>query len=126
MSHDEKKVAIAVHVLGWEPETRKMYAGEKNVKGWGYNTHLERGDRNRRFAQHPFNLPDPLTDPAALGEVKERFAGWHWNVDYDEDGYSVMIWGRGEDLRSYSATAPTEAEAFMIAALRASGMEVEV
>jgi hypothetical protein len=48
MSPEKINQAIG-EFCGWKPETRKMYAGENNVKGWGKNQHLDLGHRDREF-----------------------------------------------------------------------------
>jgi hypothetical protein len=54
---------IMQHVMGWVPETRKLYGGEVNVKGFGKNTHLSLGDPYRQFTLDPPAAYS--TDPAA-------------------------------------------------------------
>lgn len=66
---------IAKNVFGWKPETRKMYAGENNVKGFGLNQHLGRGDCERKFINdYLFPLDRYSTDPAAAMQVLEKCA----------------------------------------------------
>ncbi len=64
---------IAIHLFGWMPETRKMYGGEKNAKGFGLNQHLSLGSPDRNFLYEysfpPFNYS---TDPAASMQVLEK------------------------------------------------------
>lgn len=62
----DQYVALAVGIDGWKRETRRMYAGTKNVKGWGKNLHLHLGDNQRDFVpegcKHLLCKPEDLND----------------------------------------------------------------
>src|SRR5580700_8607024 len=68
MTSQEKNIAIA-EFCGWIPETRKMYGGEKNVKGWGKNQHLSLGDKDRAFTSYPEAFPNYVGSLDAMHEA---------------------------------------------------------
>lgn len=70
MTPEAQRIAIA-EACGWTRETRRMYAGARNVEGWGKNQHLELGDRDRDFTISPNAFPDYLNDLNAM-HVAER------------------------------------------------------
>jgi hypothetical protein len=78
---------IACNLFGWEPETRKMYAGSKNVAGYGRNKHLHPGHPERDFTPCTLMIPHYSTDPAAAMEVLKKCAEkWIVTVELGKDG----------------------------------------
>lgn len=75
------RVAVA-QALGWKREKRKMYAGSKNVEGWGLNQHLPEGSFGREFVVNASQLPDCFTD-AACREMRQTLD--------DEDGHKFVM-----------------------------------
>lgn len=112
MNEEQQRIAIA-EACGWKPEVRKMYAGEKNVKGWGKNAHLHPGDKDRVFAMSSHEFPDYLNDLNAMHQA-EKTLTFEQKRDYCE---WLCITGPWPSL----ATARNRAEAF----LRTLGMWTE-
>jgi hypothetical protein len=77
MTPEEKQIAIG-QICGWTPEVRKMYGGEKNVKGWGFNAHLDLGDRDRRFTTNPSSFTDYLNSLDAMAEARKSIPHDKW------------------------------------------------
>jgi hypothetical protein len=73
---DNLRVRFA-KALGWKDETRKRYACTNNVVGWGYNTHLSQGDRDRKFVCLEYLLPDP-TDANTVREALMGLTEVQW------------------------------------------------
>jgi hypothetical protein len=48
-----------------------MYAGIENVHGWGFNTHLPLGDKDRDFIIHANAFPNYLTDLNAMHSAEK-------------------------------------------------------
>lgn len=70
LSDEELRVKCA-ELCGWKPETRKMYAGEANVNGWGLNKHLSLGHRDRKFTTSPTSFPNYPADLNAMHEAEK-------------------------------------------------------
>lgn len=72
---DLERLRVKVAELcGWRPERRKLYAGVKNVHGWGKNTHLRLGDKDRFFTMTPRLFPDFCNDLNACSEFEKMLS----------------------------------------------------
>jgi hypothetical protein len=99
MSPDAQRIAIA-EACGWKPEIRKMYGGEKNVKGWGFNTHLGLGDKDRAFTQFPQTFPDYLADLNAIipaitklpASERDTYQNWLSRIVEREHRMATITW----------------------------------
>lgn len=115
MTDDELRIKVA-ELCGWSRETRKMYGGEKNVKGWGTNRHLGLGDRERDFTTSPYRFPDYCNDLNAMHEA-EKSRGWHTDPENTEaDRYFknlLDVCCEYPGTPTYCATARQRALAFI-------------
>ena len=70
--------------------------------------------------------PGYTTSPAACARVKERFAGWDCSKRniFTDQPFDAMVVNYDKDIVGHG-TGATEYEAFALAALRASGVEIE-
>lgn len=110
---------FAVEVIGWSPETRKRYAGQANVRGWGLNRHLDCGDKDRGFVTAPSQFPQVVSDAnAVLPWLEGRLEWLKFERCYDErPAYWLATFPRHGD-RVHTAT-PTFARAAVVALIRA-------
>lgn len=79
MTDIQKRIRIS-EILGWKKETRQMYAGVKNVKGWGFNTHLGPGHKDRSFVE-AWQLSDYANDLKAALSLCDFMADKGWNCE---------------------------------------------
>jgi len=116
MKPEAQRIAIA-EASGWTPEVRRMYAGVKNVHGWGKNLHLSLGDSNRLFATIAAEFPDYLSDLNAMHEAESTLEGdraFAYYAILAEVTGSRAFSLRPQQLRAVAhATAAQRAEAFL-------------
>lgn len=109
LSPEELRVECALS-LGWKPEVRKMYAGTKNVKGWGFNTHLSLGSPDREFNSYWQEFPkweeDANTALTLAHALVEK--GWsHSHVCYGgETDFEFFHFGTARPRFRATATGP--------------------
>lgn len=133
MTHEKMRVIIAEH-CGWKREVRKRYAGQMNVKGWGFNTHLPTGHRERQFATSPYEFPDFSNDLNAMAQARKsltpeqqiKYAFWLFHRDtfstkesrwWEPDSqptFDTWLEEKSENaFKTYDATALEHATAFI-------------
>lgn len=107
LDHWEQAAAVAVHVMGWRKD-------ESSECFWVHE--------DGSIADY---IPEwfPQSDSAACAEVEEKFPSFDILRRY-EFGYEVTIYPTQDDKHSVEASAENKREAFCVAALRASGIEV--
>lgn len=115
MTTKEQIIAVA-EWQGWKPETRKMYAGQKNVKGWGFNTHLSMGHRDRQFVTRSDQFPDWANDLHAIMDVVAVLTDQqhpdYINAMCDELGFDgLRLWDDSHAFFAINASAPQRLEA---------------
>ncbi len=90
-TNNELSVKCA-EIMGWKPEIREMYAGAKNVKGWGRNAHLHPGDPEREFTMFTETFPNYPEDLNAAFQLIEHlrkdgkvvaFGNWEIIVNWE-------------------------------------------
>ncbi len=111
--------------MGWKPETRKFYAGKRNVKGWGFNTHLTLGSPHRFFTINGEHFTNYFADLNACREMEETLttgeACIYWSTIHSIAGDEANT-GHWRDLYATGhASAHQRCEAF----LRVKGKWVE-
>lgn len=81
LSGEALRIAVA-EAEGWKRKTRKMYAGEKNAKGW----ELRNGD-NWKFTTYPALLPDYESNRDAITEAILR----RFTTDVEKARFSIEL-----------------------------------
>lgn len=119
LTPEELRVECALG-LGWKPEVRKMYAGTKNVKGWGFNTHLSLGSPHREFNTYWQLFPKWEEDANAALTLAHALAerGWASNHFATKDECEFEFYRNGDSGISHEATAAGP-DAFALALCRA-------
>ncbi len=127
MTPEAQRIAIA-EACGWKLETRSMYGGTKNVKGWGFNGRLSLGHAERKFITYVDSFPDYLNDLNAMHEAEKVLKPHQWSewattmrkiimreCDKPECHLPIELSTRSmvADFWFYHATAAQRAEAFL-------------
>lgn len=110
MTPEEQRIAIANVHLGWKPEVRKMWAGEKNVRGWGRNQHLHPGDKDRHFTTYVRDMPDYLNDLNATHEMEKTLTFEQYHHEFIPQ--LELVCTRQKQCM-YSSAASLRCEAFL-------------
>jgi hypothetical protein len=88
-----------------------MYAGTPNVRGWGFNTHLGRGDAERKFVTSSSSFPDYLNDLNACYSMEAML-----NPDEEEEFLTFLGAYNHDSEATWNAchaTATERCEAFL-------------